>query len=347
MISIALIGWRYHPYKITLIFDDWHIPVQKIFLNDISDGEGMLGYTVPLFARMSPNNARAYQRYYCETCHNLKDGFGLVSTLSVNYDMTFNTIVMNAVCGGSDDFVMTPKSPLCVFKDPYTDSDIFRMMAAYTVLLTKWEIYDDKVDSPSYKTAFVDLTLTRAITKAEEEYPEFDRIVGEGFAGLRALEAEKCSDAVHMGRSFGEALSEPLGIIAGEHDSPELKELFTALTAAVYVIDAVDDIESDFMDGTFNPFLQTDGTFINRMDYMSKHMYELSDTLNRVIGDLQRAYSNIRGDMAFMTEVTDNIVYLGMPESARKALSGTGDGRMTVMNLLERRKERKAVTGRP
>ena len=74
----------------------------------------MFGYTVPLYQRMSARNLDDYQRYYCETCHQLRSQFGLVSTAAVNYDMTFNTIILNSVRDGDNSFPGTPKSVGCV-----------------------------------------------------------------------------------------------------------------------------------------------------------------------------------------------------------------------------------------
>src|SRR5574344_1343344 len=102
----------------------------------------MFGYTLPMYSRMSPTDLQTYRRYYCETCHQLKDGFGLISTAAVNYDMTFNTVVLNAIAGDVLDFPGTKKSQFCVFKDAKADSDLMRGLATYTVLLTKWELVD-------------------------------------------------------------------------------------------------------------------------------------------------------------------------------------------------------------
>ncbi len=300
----------------------------------------MFGYTVPLYSRLTARELDSYQRYYCETCHQLKDQFGLVSTAAVNYDMCFNTIILNAVMDGDDSFEKTPKSWKCVFRKPYTDQELFRRMAAYTILLTKWELYDDRVDKPSIKTQIIDLVLSRAISKAENEYPEYDRIVGNGFEALRKLEADGCTDAVRMGQVFGHALTEPLSDIAGKYDSEPLRKLYTGLTTAVYVMDAIDDLEDDYRDGTYNPFVRACPRFINREDYMAHNLYDIAQTTNSVLKDLQDTYAELRKSMAFMKEVTDNIVYLGIPESAKNAISGRGAAKMSVKNALERRKDR-------
>ncbi len=300
----------------------------------------MFGYTLPLYGRLTARELDSYQRYYCETCHQLKSQFGLVSTAAVNYDMCFNTIVLNSVMGGDDSFEHTPKSWKCVFQKPFTDQELFRRMAAYTILLTKWELYDDRVDKPSLKTQFIDLVLSRAVQKAENEYPEYDRIVGNGFEELRKLEADGCTDAVRMGNVFGKALTEPLSDIAGKSDSEALRRMYIGLTAAVYVMDAVDDLEDDYRDGTYNPFVSACPRFINREDYMSHNMYDIAQITNSVLKDLQDAYSEVRKNMSFMTEVTDNIVFLGIPESAKNAIAGRGMAKLSVKNALDRRKDR-------
>ena len=300
----------------------------------------MFGYTVPLYSRLSARNLDAYQRYYCETCHQLKAQFGLVSTAAVNYDMTFNTIILNSVMGGDDSFPVTPKSISCVFRKPGTTEPVFSKMAAYTILLTKWELYDDKCDKPSAKTRFIDLVLSKAIAKAEEEFPEYDRIVGEGFEKLRDLESEGCTDAVHMGKTFGKALTEPLSDIAGEYDFPTLRNLYTDLTAAVYVMDAIDDLEDDFMDNTYNPFIKACPRFENRDKYMIENLYRITGLVNGVVKDLQDSYRQVRERMSMMQEVTDNIIFLGVPESAKNAVAGRSAAKMSVKNALELRKER-------
>jgi len=261
----------------------------------------------------------------------------------VNYDMTFNTIVLDSVIGGAPYFAGTPKSPFCVLGHPRTDSEMFGKMAGYTVLLTKWEIYDDKVDKPSVKTNLIDLTFTRAVSKAEEMYPEYDRMVGDGFSRLRELEKEGCTDAVRMGREFGRYLSRPLNDISGGVSKDELGELFTSLTAAVYVMDAVDDLESDFRDGTYNPFLESCKMFVNRGEYMRENVYGVTETLNGAVGDLQRAYVGIRSRMGSLAGVSDNIVYFGIPESARNAVAGKGTAKMSVKNAMDGRRSRTAT----
>jgi hypothetical protein len=302
----------------------------------------MFGYTIPKYNKMSSLDLGTYQRYYCETCHQLKDGFGLISTATVNYDMTFNTMILNSISGDVLDFEGTRRSPLCVFFDPKADSDLMRRMAAYTILLTKWELVDDDLDDPSIRTDLISLTLGKAINKAERLYPEYDETVGKGFEKLRSLEKEKCTDVIKMGNEFGRALSIALNDFAKDKANEHLEDLFVQLTTLIYILDAIDDLDEDFMKDTYNPYLVGCDRFLNKRAYISDNIYNLTDTINQVVKDMQSSYNDVKKDMRTCIGATDNIVYFGLPESAKNVLSGTSQAKASVKNVLKSHKDRNA-----
>jgi len=302
----------------------------------------MFGYTVPLYTKMSPSDLSAYRRYYCETCHQLRSEYGIMSTSAVNYDMTFNTVIMNSFVGGVPYFEGTDNSILCVLKKPKADSDLFRKMAAYTILLTKWELVDDLFDKPSMRSNAASLVLGRAISKAERSYPEYDEAVGNGFEELRKMEGSGCRDALRMGEAFGRSLSYALKDMAGEKAGKDLEGLFTHLSASVYLMDAIDDLDQDYMDGTYNPLLGKEERFLNKARFIEDNLYDLSGSLNTVIGNLQASYSAVRKEMKFDIGISDNIVYYGIPDSAKKVLTGSSEARASIKNAFEGRKKRNA-----
>ncbi|MCL1979064.1 MAG: DUF5685 family protein [Methanomassiliicoccaceae archaeon] len=301
----------------------------------------MFGYTVPLYSRMSPSDLSAYRRYYCETCHQLRSEYGIISTSAVNYDMTFNTIIMNSFTGDTPHFEGTGNSILCVLERPKADSDLFRKMAAYTILLTKWELVDDSFDHPSIKSNAAALALGRAVSKAERGYPEYDEAVGKGFEELRRMEDSGCRDAVAMGETFGRSLSFALKDMAGENGK-DLEDVFTHLSASVYLMDAIDDLDEDYLNGTYNPLLAFKERFKNKKEYINDNLYDLSDMLNGVIGSLQASYSAVRDRMMSDVGVSDNVIYYGIPDSAKKVMSGTSEAKATIKNILDGRRRRNA-----
>ncbi len=303
----------------------------------------MLGYTTPRYDRMSPHDISVYRRYYCEACHHLKEGFGLVSTLVASYDMAFNTVVLDAVTASAVDFDGTPRSPICVLRRPRANSELFRRLAACTVLLAKWELVDDAHDHPSLKTNLFSLTLGRAIAEAERRLPEQDALIGEGFAELRRLEEGGCTDAVHMGTVFGRSLSRVMTDLAGTGRDGSLADMFTELAALIYVLDAIDDIDLDLASGSYNPYAEGRDGFRNRAGIMAADTYAMSGSVNRLLSSLQSAYEGVRPGMAAHTGVSDNIIYHGLPETARTVISGPGRSAPTgLMDIIRASRERNA-----
>ncbi len=298
----------------------------------------MLGYTLPYYNRLSPADNRIYRRYYCEGCHQLKQGFGLTSTLTVNYDMTFNTILLNSIAGDVLDFEGTHRR-LCFLDKPKANSDLLRDMAAYTMILVKWELRDDDTDNPSVKSKIASTALSKAIRKAVDMFPEYDRMVGEGFANLHDLELQGCKDAVLMGRTFGEGLIGPLRDIAGDCASDDLDNVFRQLSTVVYLMDAIDDLDEDFKEGTYNPLLPEKG-YKNSSDFRLKNVYSLTSMLSGEIGSLQESYSKIRPQLRTAQGICDNIVYMGIPDSAKKVMMGSSTARTSVQNVMSNRKQR-------
>lgn len=162
----------------------------------------MFGYIVPSYRRLSPADLKLYRKYYCEGCHNLRVECGLMGIAVVNYDMTFNTILIDGALGETLDFKGTGSS-ICFLDSPKSNSEMMKKIAAYTVILTKWELFDDKVDKPSIKTNLIALILDRSIRKSVGMYPEYDKTVGDGFKKLRDLELSGCKDIYFMGHEFG------------------------------------------------------------------------------------------------------------------------------------------------
>ena len=256
----------------------------------------MLGYTVPAYGRLSPADLSRYRRYYCETCHQLHEGFGLTGTLTVNYDMTFNTVLLCGITGKALDVGPT-EGTICVLDRCKTNDDLMRDMAAYTLILTRWELLDDDTDDPSLKSKLISLTLNRAIEKAVRLHPDYDDMVGKGFEELRKLELSGCKDACLMGRTFGKGLIGALEDIAGDSYTDDLGEVFTELSTAVYIMDAIDD-------------------------------------------PMQGSYSRVRPSMIGNQSLCDNIVYFGIPESARRVISGSSQAKASIKNMFSNRNAR-------
>jgi hypothetical protein len=297
----------------------------------------MFGYTVPLYSAMSASDLAVYRSCYCETCHRLRDDYGIVSTAAVNYDMTFNGMMLNAVSKDGISEQNVNNGIICVLGKPSGENEILRKMAGYTILLTKWELEDDRNDRPSLRSNAARIVLGRAVRKAERSYPGYDEHLRNGFIKLREMETDGNTDAVMIGRTFASSLVPAMEDIAGDLWSDHLRDMFISLGTAIYVMDAVDDLDEDYMNGTYNPFLAECVDFVNGKDLIARNVYEITEMIGSVMKDLQTSYLSVRGTMRFHQGVTDNIILRGLPGSAKRVIGCECSSRPGIRNTISSR----------
>jgi len=286
---------------------------------------------------MSASDLHVYRSCYCETCHRLRKDYGMISTAAVNYDMTFNGIILNAVSENGIKEQNINNGMVCVLGKCSGDSDILKKMAAYTIILTKWELEDDRNDHPTLRSNAARIALGRATRKASKLYPEYDECVGKGFERLREMEMNGYEDPIAVGREFASSLVPAMEDIAGDMWNGHLKDMFVSLGTSIYVMDAVDDMDEDRMNGTYNPFLTNCDDFVNKRGYIAANLYEMTDIINSVMKDLQTSYLSVREMMRFHRGVTDNIVLHGIPGSAKKVIGCECVARPGVKNTISSR----------
>ena len=84
----------------------------------------------------------------------------------------------------------------------------------------------------------------------------------------------------------------------------------------VYITDAADDMAEDMEKGRFNPFIRIyDGQLPTR-----EQKEVISDALKVELCEAEVAFDLIDHKSRDMQEIINNIIYLGMPKSAKRAL---------------------------
>ena len=289
---------------------------------------------------MSASDLAVYRGCYCESCHQLREHFGIISTAAVNYDMTFNSIILNSVSSDGLKKQNTKNGMICIF-GKHADSELLRKIAGYTILLTKWELEDDKNDNPTVRSNAARIALGRAVRKAERIYPEYDEYVSKGFSKLKKMEDGGHMNAEDIGRELSSSLIPAMKDIAGDIWSEDLESLFMDLGTMIYVIDAADDLDEDYMTGSFNPFLSGCDEYVNRRTFIQKNLYEITDIINGIMADMQRSYLSVRGSMRFHYGVSDNIIYHGIPDSAKRVIAGECASKPNFRNAVSSRMMRR------
>ena len=301
----------------------------------------MFGYTIPIESSLSDEDRITYRNYYCETCHHLREEYGFISTMTVNYEMTFAMLFFNSILDEGMLIDGNRKSKICIMKHSASSEEFMKRLTAYNVLVAKNSFLDDVMDDEnSLKGKFGLLALNRAIQKAQKNYPEYDELVLKGYDVLREVEKTGESDPVVMGRYSSQSMIDVLSVLLGERFDERMNELFRQLGIWVYVMDAIEDMDEDFMDGTYNPFIVNNTTFENKMKYIKDNVFGIGELMGGIIADIQRAYVKLRPDLKYNVGILDNIIYQGIPNSAHRIIRGDKTMSLSVRNIFTQRMNR-------
>ena len=301
----------------------------------------MFGYTVPIESILSDNDRITYRNYYCETCHHLREEYGFMPTLTVNYEMTFASLFFNSILDEGEKIHYIPKKHFCILRHSASNTEMMHKLTAYSILVANNGLLDDKMDdSNSLKANLGLLGLNRAITKAKKEFPEYDEAIMKGYERLREIEASGESDPIVMGSYSAQSMIDVLELMFGDSFDDRMHELFRNLGIWVYVLDAIEDLDEDKKEGTYNPFIAGNPDFTNKKDFVRNNIFLVGETVGKIVGNIQSSYSSLRYDIRYNGDILDNIIYQGIPFSTHRIIRGDKTMSLSLTNIITNRMNR-------
>ena len=274
----------------------------------------MFGYVRANREELTVKNDALYRAAYCGLCREMGRCTGQCSRMALSYDIVFLYMVRTALKGGSP----TLKKGRCLVhplrKRPFVASDSeLEYAARVSALLTHGKICDDIADEHGFKrfaNRILSVFSAHAKKRAEldELYSEIEGYLGE----LSALEKEKQPSVDAPADIFGKLLGKVFSFGLSGDNEKIAYEIGFRTGRWIYAIDGADDIEDDMKNGSYNPFLLLYG----EIDGDTKHLIEIA--LNN---DLARAAAAADlADENIFTPIINNILHLGMPNAARRAV---------------------------
>ena len=301
----------------------------------------MFGYTVPIETILSPEDRITYRNYYCETCHHLREEYGFIPTLTVNYEMTFAALFFNSILEEGERIHYVPKKHFCLIRHSASHTELMRKLTAYSILVANNSLLDDKMDdSNSLKANLGLLGLNRAIIKAKNEFPEYNEAIMKGYEKLREIEASGECDPIVMGGYSAQSMIDVLEIMLGDSFDDRMHDLFRNLGIWVYVMDAIEDLDEDKEEGTYNPFIAGNPDFKDKKDFVKNNIFPIGETMGKIVGNIQAAYSSLRNDIRYNGDILDNIIYQGIPFSAHRIIRGDKTMSLSMINMITGRMNR-------
>ena len=276
----------------------------------------MFGYVKICKPELKVKHYEAYKGVYCSLCKTLKKEYGVLASLTLNYDFTLLALTRLAFaeecCGFRDS--RCAYNPLKKCRQCVNGRDELSYSAAAAMIMCYYKVADDISDS-SFLKGFAKRMLKPYFAlkrkKAVKKYPALDGIISS--AMQKQSETEKRNEASvdwaadPSAKAMGEILC-----FGFEGETKEKLNRFGYLVGRwVYLTDALDDMEDDRKNSSYNVFNNINNNEKEARDYAV-------GAINLTAGQLARQFEEIRP--ARFGEILENIVYDGLHNSMNEVI---------------------------
>ena len=212
----------------------------------------MFGYVIINRSDLSEEELLRYRQCYCGLCHSLKERSGNLSRLMLTFDLTFLTLLLQALYEKEERENTGP----CIIhpfkKQSWWQSEITDYAADMTVLLGYQKLMDDWNDDCNPLRLWESLPFKRHYRRIAQRYPRQSEVLEDRMAKLSFMEIQGEQDPDKAAGLFGDIMAE-IFVYQEDYWSDTLRKMGQALGRFIYLMDAVVDLEKDRKTGNYNP----------------------------------------------------------------------------------------------
>lgn len=271
----------------------------------------MFGYVTPFEPELKVKEQRLYKAIYCGLCRTMGKRVCSESRLTLSYDIVFLSIVRFLL----EEQPLTVEAIRCGTsmqkkRDVIGRNPVLDYCSAVGAVLAYHNVADDVRDKKGFRRIGARVLLASAKRmRKKASLPELDCKIGELLAVLDG--EEKSTDATpdSCAAVFGELLGQVFAYGYEGERRLIAYEIGYHTGKWIYLTDAADDLERDRRRGEFNPLPELSPE-------------RLMCSLNLELEGVSRALSLITPYDNGIMALAENIIYLGMPEKAKKILYG-------------------------
>lgn len=277
----------------------------------------MFGYIVPDKANLYIKDFQVYNAFYCSLCKALSREGNQLTRLSANYDATFFDIFIHAILRKE----VAIKSETCMIamkkKNVVKIDDLTIRVADVAVLLLYYSLTDDILDGKKSRR-IIRTSLALRTRKAKKREPIINTIIEESYKKLRELEKEQCINIDKVADTSAKMLQD----ITCQFKTLTYEEsnFIYNIGKLIYLFDAVDDVEEDTKNKTYNPVILSYGSCVDKKEYLNEHKEEVSFLLNSAYSRIVECYDKM--EVIELEGILSNIIYLGIRNQIDTVLSG-------------------------
>ena len=285
----------------------------------------MFGYVTPLKPELKIREYASFKSYYCGICMHIKENFGNIPRMSLNYDMTFLGLLLDGLHKEERELKIQRCIAHPLKKKPMIiNNKALAYAAAMNVSLVYYKLLDDVADDKSIKSKVSSMILSSYKSKFNRNVTMINDIIEENLKKLSYLEVEKKFSSIdEIAHPFSEIVGKILNLYPEkfEGDSEEVRgnlyELGYSLGKWIYLIDALDDLKEDMEKNKFNPI---DYLYNTDSKTYEELMEEIRDRMEFTIFNCGYTCRNALENLPIKRnkEILENIISLGMMDKYTK-----------------------------
>lgn len=225
----------------------------------------MFGYMYPFKPDLKIKHYTTFKSYYCSLCHEIKKNYGNIPRVSINFDITFISILL-------DSFSSKPHTVIkktCIIhpiekKLIVQNNKSINYASHINTILTHNKILDDINDENNLFSKLIFPVANCYVKKMPKQFDEIKKIIDENLHNLKKLEnSDEILSIDEYAHPFSNLTKEILNFYGkiNNFDETSLHHLGILgynLGKWIYIVDAFDDIEKDFRKNLFNPIIRSE-----------------------------------------------------------------------------------------
>jgi len=273
-------------------------------------GDGVFGYVRPWIPELRVREEATYRALYCGLCRTMKKTVGRLSTLSLSYDFVFFLICRLRVANETPKIAPRRCIAHPFRRRPTADAgEIGKLAARISALLTYDQLLDDLRDRGAKKRLRARLLLPIfRHAKWRANLPDLDAEFRRCLDSLDSLEREGNPSCDAAAETFGALLGAAFAYGLDGADARILFEIGLHTGRFIYFADAAEDYDDDRRRENYNPLVLSYGG----RDLTPEEKNALHTSLLLELTALERAVALLPPKRDDLSEITDNILYIGL-----------------------------------
>lgn len=284
----------------------------------------MFGYINVCKEQLLVRDYELFRAYYCGVCRAM-GRYSNAVRFSLSYDMVFLAVLLSAT--SEEDVGIKRKR---CFAHPATKRNVavnsraIEYAASVGIILSYRKLCDDIKDDKSLKAAAQMPFFYRAYRKAAKKYSKTDEAIRRHLLRLSELEKNRCGEIDEVSDAFAQLLKDTVLDFPVKPDARRQVEwLLYNVGKWIYMIDAYDDVDSDYKHGRYNPFLLEYDETTDFDEYKTRLRERMDMVFALTLQAAAQSYELIT--VSRCKEILENILYVGLPMKTKKILEETNE----------------------